>query len=440
MKKEGEANKSKAIEDGDNGVALTEDEHDAAFVLLYLKYYVKLDDKTALELDSLKRKILEGKDRQDEEPSSDIHGTSEILESFQTPDVPGDEFSSRPYQKRGKSVRFLFKKNQNQESLVIPQPQDENVAKKTLTPEDPKGEDNAMRERSLSMPLRWRSSRRRSNRVKLSSEMRDEEQSNRCCVPEYSYGIFQLVESKVKELISSLQIFFSSDPCSTSKPFLFPCKTAKKEREKNKSTEIGSGERWWTDEECSAAEALVSFQHAKLEKQSALKLKKRKREFLKGDGEQEQEEQVLDDYEPPDIPPVAALAGLVSECSKPYQKRLTETDLKRDQLRFLFCKDHVREFMIPLLKEDENVGNGIPVTVYDSEGNEYDMKFKLWGLNAYVLNGTGWIRFCQQHGLVKYIDIVTVWMFRQRVTRKLCFAITTRRSRQHYQQLANPKH
>ncbi|KAK8545840.1 hypothetical protein V6N13_067102 [Hibiscus sabdariffa] len=439
MNKEGEENKFKAIEDDDNGVALTEDEQDAAFVLLYLKYYMKLDDKTALELDSLKRKILEGKDRQDEEPSSDIHGTSEILESCQTPDVPSDECSSRDYQKRGKRVRFLFKKNQNQESLVIPQPQpqDENLAEETLTPEDSKGEDNAMRERSLPTPLRWRSSRKRSNRLKPSSEMRGEEQSNRCCVPEYSY----MVESKVKELISSLQIFFSSDPCSSSKPFPFPCKTAKKEREKNKSKEIGnnnSGERWWTDEECSAAEALVSFQYAKLEKQSDLKLKKRKREFLEGDGgEQEQEEEVLDDYEPPDIPPVAALAGLVSECSKPYQKRLTETDLKRDQLRFLFCKDHVREFMIPLLKEDENVGNGIPVTVYDSEGKEYEMKFKLWGSNAYVLNGIGWVRFCQQHGLVKDIDIVTVWMFRQRVTRKLCFVITTRRSRQ---QLANPKH
>ncbi|GMI85137.1 hypothetical protein HRI_002183000 [Hibiscus trionum] len=406
-KDENVAKETLTPEEYDDGVALTQDEYDAAFVLLYLKYR-KSDEKTALELDTLERKFLEGKDRpqDEEEPSSDVHGRSEILES-----------SSRPCQKRWKRVRFFFKKNQNQEPVVVirPQPQDENVAKETLTPEED------MRERSLPTLLRWGSSKRRSNKLKL----RDEEQSNRCCIPEYSY----MVEAKVTELLSS-------DPCSSSKPFLFSCKTMKEECEKNQSKSMDNdnsgGERWWTDEEYSVAEALVSLQYAKFDKQSAVELKKRKR-----DDEQEaprliiiggRNNRVLADYEPPDFPPVPTLSGLITECSKPYEKRLTETDLKRDQTRLLLCKDHVRQFMIPLLKQDENVRTGIPVTVYDPEGNEYDMKFKLWSSNMYVLTSNGWIRFCKQHGLVKDIDTVSVWMFRHRVTQKLCFVITSRRS------------
>ncbi|KAK8545838.1 hypothetical protein V6N13_067100 [Hibiscus sabdariffa] len=215
----------------------------------------------------------------------------------------------------------------------------------------------------------------------------------------------------------------------------------KQECEKNKSIDNDdNGEDWSIDDEVySAASHLVSFQYVKLDERSAAMLNKLKRKFLGGQEKHEQEEEasliivggrnniMLDGYVPPEIPPVAALAGLIAECSKPYQKPLTETDLKSGQSRFLFCKKHVGEFMLPLLKEDENVVNGIPVVVYDSEGRVYDMKFKRWG-KMYVLTSSGWLTFCEQHALKKLVDIVTVWMFRHRVTEKLCFVITCRRS------------
>ncbi|KAK8487503.1 hypothetical protein V6N11_070918 [Hibiscus sabdariffa] len=135
---------------------------------------------------------------------------------------------------------------------------------------------------------------------------------------------------------------------------------------------------------------------------------------------------MLDGYEPPDVPSVAGLAGLITGCCKPYQKRLTETDVRKNQSRLLFCKNHVREFMMPLLKEDENVGNGIPVVVYDGRGKEYRMKFKRWGSAMYVLTSSDWPKFCSEYKLEKDVDIVTVWMFRHRVTEKLCFVISCR--------------
>ncbi|XP_039030215.1 putative B3 domain-containing protein At4g03170 [Hibiscus syriacus] len=217
----------------------------------------------------------------------------------------------------------------------------------------------------------------------------------------------------------------------------------KQELDKHKSKVIDNddnGEDRLTYEVYSAASFLILMKHEKLDERAKLTLNKKKKLFLGGQGKQEQEEEassniivgrnkrILDGYEPPFIPPIAALAGIITECSKPHQKRLTETDLKRDQSRLLLCKDHVKNFMIPSLKEDENVRNGIPVMVFDSEGNGYNMIFKLWGSNMYVLTSSGWLSFCRQHRLEKYVDIVTVWMFRHGVKHNLCFVITTRRS------------
>ncbi|XWS27551.1 hypothetical protein CRYUN_Cryun26dG0125700 [Craigia yunnanensis] len=135
---------------------------------------------------------------------------------------------------------------------------------------------------------------------------------------------------------------------------------------------------------------------------------------------------IFDDYQPSHTAPIAALAGFIGECSRPCEKRLTETDLNDSQTRLSLNKNHVQESMLPLLKENEDVKKGIQVTTYDSEGNKYSMRFVFWTMKYYVL--TEWKRFYKEHGLEKDIDIVTVWIFRHRFTQELCFAITWRRS------------
>ena len=87
MKKESEKNKFKATENNRNGEFLTQEEYSAAINLYSLKHE-KLDEKSAVTLDKLKRKFLgqiKGKDKQEEEdpcvqeePSSIIHGRNRI--------------------------------------------------------------------------------------------------------------------------------------------------------------------------------------------------------------------------------------------------------------------------------------------------------------------------------------------------------------------------
>ncbi|XVE63548.1 hypothetical protein DITRI_Ditri07aG0028900 [Diplodiscus trichospermus] len=161
----------------------------------------------------------------------------------------------------------------------------------------------------------------------------------------------------------------------------------------NKITEL-------TREDVVAALTLASSKHVKLDEKSIVEL---------------------------EIPPIPALAGIVGECSRPCEKQLTETDLNDNQTRLSLSKDHVRDYILRLLRQGEDVSQGIPVTVYDSEGNEYSMRFVFWSSKVYVLTTTAWKRFYKKHGFQKDIDIVTVWMFRHRLTQKLCFAITSRR-------------
>ncbi|KAE8702732.1 hypothetical protein F3Y22_tig00110482pilonHSYRG00765 [Hibiscus syriacus] len=75
----------------------------------------------------------------------------------------------------------------------------------------------------------------------------------------------------------------------------------------------------------------------------------------------------------PPHPPAVPLVGLIGSCSKPYQKKVTRTDVDVNEAR-LCLSNHVQEFMLHLLKEDENVEQGIPVITYDPEGNHYITK------------------------------------------------------------------
>ncbi|OMO82656.1 hypothetical protein CCACVL1_11839 [Corchorus capsularis] len=129
---------------------------------------------------------------------------------------------------------------------------------------------------------------------------------------------------------------------------------------------------------------------------------------------------------PPEMPPVACLKGLIGNCSKPFEKQLTESDVKSNQCRLSLNKIDVQNAVNPLLKEEDDPTEGIPVKVYDSNGKEYPMTFITWCSKIHVLK-EGWINFCNDHGLVAYQDFVTLWVFRNKKTGGLCFVITSRR-------------
>ncbi|XWS26801.1 hypothetical protein CRYUN_Cryun26dG0061400 [Craigia yunnanensis] len=135
---------------------------------------------------------------------------------------------------------------------------------------------------------------------------------------------------------------------------------------------------------------------------------------------------LLSSYFPPDIPPVACLNGLIGRCSKPFEKQLTETDVKVRQCRLSLHKFDVKNAVMPLLKEEEDCSEGIPVKVYDADGKEYPMTFITWSSKLHVLK-EGWITFCNDHSLLAHQDFVTLWVFRNLQTGYLCFVIISRR-------------
>ncbi|GAB4852635.1 hypothetical protein Ancab_016850 [Ancistrocladus abbreviatus] len=115
-------------------------------------------------------------------------------------------------------------------------------------------------------------------------------------------------------------------------------------------------------------------------------------------------------YVPPLHPPIHALEGLIHQCSAPYEKQLTESDVNPSQSRLALQKKYVNEKLKPMLGENERMEAGIGVLVYDAEGKEYEMTFKEWG--KMVVLTTGWKEFVQRHNLMKDVDFVTLWMLR----------------------------
>ncbi|KAK6248577.1 hypothetical protein QUC31_020142 [Theobroma cacao] len=134
----------------------------------------------------------------------------------------------------------------------------------------------------------------------------------------------------------------------------------------------------------------------------------------------------LSSYFPPDIPPVARLNGLIGRCSKPFEKQLTESDVKVSQCRLSLNKFDVQNAVMPLLKKEEDSTDGIPVKTYDANGKEYPMTFITWSSKFHVLK-EGWMKFCTDHSLLAHQDFVTLWAFRNLQTGDLSFVITSRR-------------
>jgi hypothetical protein len=130
---------------------------------------------------------------------------------------------------------------------------------------------------------------------------------------------------------------------------------------------------------------------------------------------------------PPNIPTIPGVANNnILGCCKPFEKKLSTSDLKVDLNRLFLDKGHVKKYFLPLLKEDEDVEEGIDVVVYDMQGKTFNMKFKFWSGKFYVLNG-GWKTFFKSHSLLANQDHVTVWMFRHFETGNLCFALSVKR-------------
>ncbi|KAK1384513.1 hypothetical protein POM88_022248 [Heracleum sosnowskyi] len=128
------------------------------------------------------------------------------------------------------------------------------------------------------------------------------------------------------------------------------------------------------------------------------------------------------------VPP--SLAEVIGDCSTPFDKRLTGSDIQENQVRLLLKYRHVMQFLNPLLRPSEIYKikkSGLTVCVYDCFGKMYEMVFSLWGTKAYVITTRNWFQFCVDHGFQTLLDWVTVWMFRHTLTGRICFVITSER-------------
>ncbi|KAF6164479.1 hypothetical protein GIB67_025305 [Kingdonia uniflora] len=102
---------------------------------------------------------------------------------------------------------------------------------------------------------------------------------------------------------------------------------------------------------------------------------------------------------------------------------LTNSDVLKQQSRLRIPTDFCKANIEPILRKDENPEDGISVTVYDSEGKEYLMKYKCWTSTGSCVLISGWKDFVNYHGL-KEKDPFGLWVFRHAQTDNLCFAVT----------------
>ncbi|KAG2309382.1 hypothetical protein Bca52824_029130 [Brassica carinata] len=123
-------------------------------------------------------------------------------------------------------------------------------------------------------------------------------------------------------------------------------------------------------------------------------------------------------------------ANVAELFSEPIKKQLTMSDVDIGQGRLMLGKQQVQKKMFPLLEHSEipQGAEGIDVSVYGPNGKVQTMKFKMWGEDTPVLT-TGWNDFVKIYKLKKHRDFLTIWMFRHRETRGICFAIDKTRFR-----------
>lgn len=126
----------------------------------------------------------------------------------------------------------------------------------------------------------------------------------------------------------------------------------------------------------------------------------------------------------PKFPPIESLSTLIGECSKPFKKHLTKSDVDDHQGRLLLNSEDVRKRLLPLLNEEsEDLAIGVDVKTYNPMGEFFNMTFKAWGNHKSYVLLKRWRDFINHHGLEEH-DCVSIWMFRHNQTGELCFALT----------------
>ena len=108
------------------------------------------------------------------------------------------------------------------------------------------------------------------------------------------------------------------------------------------------------------------------------------------------------------------------ELSMPYMAQLTN-----DKWNLFLRVPYFEEILLQFLKEEEDVKEGLPVTVYDKGGHEFPMMLKKFDKDSiayYVLN-RGWFNFCDEKRLQEN-DVVALRTFRHAITDELSFVVT----------------
>ncbi|CAH8265392.1 unnamed protein product [Arabidopsis lyrata] len=115
-------------------------------------------------------------------------------------------------------------------------------------------------------------------------------------------------------------------------------------------------------------------------------------------------------------------------CSELMWKQLTGSDVKDNQCRLMLGKEQVKKMMVDVLGKAEKLGiHGQKVSVYGPKGEIHEMVFKMWKKDTPILMSVGWKNFVKKYKLEKHVDFLTIWMFRHKETRKICFAIDSTR-------------
>ncbi|KAH0930548.1 hypothetical protein HID58_016275 [Brassica napus] len=191
------------------------------------------------------------------------------------------------------------------------------------------------------------------------------------------------------------------------------------------------------EEEDAAPSSTLSLQQCKAkEKQHSKKDDKISMESTKGKTEVDDTDEtlmILQEWSHTNPDPVKKLfngaADVAELFSEPIKKQLTMSDVENGQCRLMLGKQQVQKKMLPLLEHSEipqGKTEGLDVSVYGPNGEVQTMKFKMWGEDTPVLT-SGWKDFVDEYKLEKHRDFLTIWMFRHRVTRGICFAIDSTR-------------
>lgn len=123
-------------------------------------------------------------------------------------------------------------------------------------------------------------------------------------------------------------------------------------------------------------------------------------------------------------PRAEGLEVMMGERSEQFKKILTRSDVDDVQARLNMRKESVVNHVLPLLKEDENIHEGISVTTYNSDGVGFPMVFKVWCRKSNILT-SGWIKFVHANGLKRRLDeCITIQAFRHADTDELSFLVS----------------